>query len=391
MSKSPIVHRQMAGIIAKTLKQFPVVSITGPRQSGKTTLAHLAATGYTYLNMEIEEHKHFAVKDPNGFLKKYDYKIILDEVQAVPSLFPYLQQHTDKQNKNGAYLLSGSQNFLLMEKISQTLAGRVAVFSLLPLSLTEIFPYLRTAQKDWHHLCLKGFYPRLFKEKINPSVFYSSYCKTYVEKDIRQIVNLHNTRAFMQFLKLCAVRTGTILNTQDLATFTGVDNKTITRWITVLEASYILHLLPPFYNNFDKRIIKKPKIYFYDTGLLCYLLGISTTQQLQQHKLYGSIFENFVINEKLKNYYNKGLSPSFYFWQDSNGREVDLLIEGDGHLQVYEIKSSSTAKTDFFKNINVFAAISANSGLKSKKHLIYTGSDSYIIDKIHVVSWSDLA
>ncbi len=387
MSKSPIVQRSMAGIIAKALKQFPIVSITGPRQSGKTTLAHLAASGYTYLNMEIEEHKYFVEKDPNGFLEKYAYKIILDEAQAVPSLFPYLQQHTDKQNKNGAYLLSGSQNFLLMEKISQTLAGRVAVFSLLPFSLSEIFPYLRTTQKDWQQLCLKGFYPRLFKDKINPAVFYSSYCKTYVEKDIRQIVNLHNTRAFMQFLKLCAVRTGTILNTQDIATSTGVDNKTISRWIAVLEASYILHLLPPFYNNLDKRIIKKPKIYFSDTGLLCYLLGINTPQQLQQHKLYGSIFENFVINEKLKHYFNKGLSPSFYFWQDSNGREVDLLIEGDGDLQVYEIKSSTTAKADFFKNINLFAELLADAGIKSKKHLLYTGSDSYLMNKTNITSW----
>jgi predicted AAA+ superfamily ATPase len=266
----------------------------------------------------------------------------------------------------------------------------VAVFSLLPLSLSEIFAYLRPVQKDWQQLCLKGFYPRLFKEKINPSVFYNSYCKTYVEKDVRQILNLHNTRAFMQFLKLCAVRTGAILNTQDIANSAGVDNKTINRWISVLEASYILHLLPPFYNNFDKRIIKKPKIYFFDTGLLCYLLGITTAQQLQQHKLYGSIFENFVINEKLKHYYNKGLSPSFYFWQDSNGREVDLLIEGDGDLQVYEIKSSSTAKADFFKNINQFAAVSGAAGIKSKKHLIYTGSDSYFFDKTNVISWIDL-
>ncbi|MBK8953310.1 MAG: ATP-binding protein [Chitinophagaceae bacterium] len=372
MSKSPIVHRDMAGVIARSLKKFPIVSITGPRQSGKTTLAHLAAAGYRYLNMEIDEHKYFAVKDPGGFLKEYDYKVILDEVQAVPSLFPYLQQHTDRQNKNGAYILSGSQNFLLMEKISQTLAGRVAVFSLLPFSLSEMMPHLRQSQRHWEPLCVKVFIRGFSKEKLSHPFLqfvYQNVCR----KDVQQMPNIHNSRAFAQFIKMCAIRVGTPLNTQDIATAVGVDNKTIAKWIATLEASYILFLLPPYYNNLDKRIIKKPKIYFCDTGILCHLLGITDEKQLKNHKLYGSLFENFIILDKMKSAFNKGETPLNYFWQDSNGREVDLLSEEGGKLIVQEIKSSSTPKPDFFKNINLFSNLAKNAGLKPVKKLIYSG------------------
>ncbi len=391
MSKSPIVHRQMAAVLTTTLKQFPLVSITGPRQSGKTTLAHLAANGYQYLNMEIDENKIFAEKDPAGFLKKYDFKIILDEVQAVPNLFVHLQHHTDKQNKNGAYILSGSQNFLLMEKISQTLAGRIAIFSLLPFSLKEIGPYLKLNQKKWESLCLRGFYPRLFREKkMTASIFYNSYCKTYVERDVKQLLNVHNSRAFLQFLKLCAIRVGSNFNAQDIAVAIGVDNKTISSWIAVLEASYIIYLLPPYYNNFDKRIIKKPKIYFYDTGLLCHLLNIKTTVQLSNSKLYGSIFENFIIVEKLKEHYNKGLTANFYFWQDTNGKEVDLLIEDNSKLCLYEIKSSSTPKIEFFKNVNTLKEFGKKSGIKTEGNLIYAGEESYKISGNNVLSWLSL-
>lgn len=391
MSKSPIVHRKMATVLASTLKQFPLVSLTGPRQSGKTTLAHLAANGYHYLNMEIDENKIFAETDPAGFLEKYDYKIILDEVQAVPNLFVYLQYHTDKQNKNGAYILSGSQNFLLMEKISETLAGRIAIFALLPFSLKEIAPYIKNSQKKWEELGLRGFYPRLFKEKkMNASIFYNSYCKTYVERDVKKILNIHNSRAFLQFIKLCAIRAGSNFNAQDIAAAIGVDNKTISNWIAVLEASYIIYLLPPYYNNFDKRIIKKPKIYFYDTGLLCHLLNIKTTTQLTSSKLYGSIFENFIIVEKLKTYFNEGLTADFYFWQDTNGKEVDLLIENNNKLSLFEIKSSTTPKIDFFKNVNALKELAKASGIKTEGNLIYAGKESYKIAGNNVISWLDL-
>lgn len=391
MSKSPIVQRFMVNVISDNLKYFPLISITGPRQSGKTTIAHLAASGYQYLNMEIDEHKNFAETDPAGFLKKYDYKVILDEVQAVPNLFIHLQYHTDKQNKNGAYILSGSKNFLLMEKISETLAGRIAIFSLLPFSLKEIAPYIKESQKKWEALCLRGFYPRLFKEKkMNATIFYNSYCKTYVERDVKQLLNIQNSRAFLQFIKLTAIRVGSNYNAQDIAAAIGVDNKTISKWIAVLEASYIIYLLPPYYNNFDKRVIKKPKIYFYDTGLLCHLLNIKTEAALENNQLYGSIFENFVIMEKLKGYYNKGSEANFYFWQDTNGKEVDLLIENENKLQLFEIKSSSTPKIEFLKNVKALKILAKQVGLKPEGNLIYAGDNSYKIAGNNIVSWKDL-
>jgi uncharacterized protein len=391
MSKSPIVARKLTKEIALALKHYPFVSITGPRQSGKTTLCHLVATDYQYVNLEILENKEFATKDPTGFIKKYPYKVILDEVQNVPNLFRYLLNHTDIQKKNGAYILSGSQNFLLMEKISQTLAGRIAVFSLLPFSLSEYSPYLRKTQKNWMQLCVSGFYPRLFHQnKINVNLFYNSYVKTYVERDIRSLLNIHNSRIFMQFLKLCAIRVGSIFNAQDIATKLGVDNKTIQRWVGILETSYIAYTLPAYFNNFDKRVMKKPKLFFYDTGILCYLLNIKNQEQLSNHNLLGALFENFVINEKLKATYNKAENPEFYFWQDSNRKEVDLLIQHANYLDLIEIKSSSTPKSEFSKNVTDLALLANVNGQKTKKHVLYTGDDSFTMKTVQYTSWLKL-
>jgi uncharacterized protein len=391
MSKSPIVARHMTKEVMLALKHYPFVSITGPRQSGKTTLCHLVAADYAYVNLEIDEHKELATKDPQGFIKKYPYKVILDEVQSAPNLFRYLLNHTDALGKNGAYILSGSQNFLLMEKISQTLAGRVAIFSLLPFSLIELFPYLRKAQKNWRELCIKGFYPRLFNvSKINVNLFYHSYVKTYVERDIRNLQNIHNGKAFMQFLKLCAIRVGNIFNAQEIAAKIGVDNKTIQRWLGLLETSYIAYTLPAYYNNFEKRIMKKPKIYFYDTGIACYLLGIKNSAQLSNHGLGGALFENFVINEKMKASFNNAENPEFYFWQDSNGKEVDLLIQKANHVELHEIKSSSTPKTEFIKNVQDLAALAKANGQKTKQHVIYSGEETYTMQGVQFTSWLKL-
>ena len=267
MSKSPIVHRSMAAVLATILKQYPIVSITGPRQSGKTTLCHLLGPEYRYVNMEIQENREFARKDPGQFLEKYQNGVILDEVQAAPELFPYLQYLTDKRQRKGEYILSGSQNFLLLEKISQSLAGRIAVFSLLPLSLKELSPYLTASQKRWEYLCFRGFYPRLFThKKMDAGIFYKSYFQTYVQRDVIQIINVKDIKVFQQFIKLCANRAGTVLNANDIGGQLGVDSKTIARWLSALEASYIIYLLPAYYENLDKRILKKPKIYFYDTN-----------------------------------------------------------------------------------------------------------------------------
>jgi uncharacterized protein len=392
MSKTPIIKRAIQNEVIACLKQFAFLSITGPRQSGKTTLSHLAGNDYDYINFEDAEKEELANHDTKNFIKQYPNKVILDEVQKVPKLFNALMVHSDKQQKNGAYILSGSQNFLLMEKISQTLAGRVAVFSLLPLSLAELFPILTIKQQNWMSLAIRGFYPLLYKSKsIKTSQFYKSYIDTYVERDVRQLVNIHEARVFKQFLKLCAVRAGNIVNFNEMATQLGVSISTIKRWISILETSYIIYLLPSYYNNLDKRIIKKPKLFFYDTGILCHLLNIIDEQQLNNFTNRGSIFENFIITDLMKYYYNKGLSPNAYFWQDSNGNEVDLLIENEGKLKIFEIKSSATPKLEFANTLNKFELLYNDKGTKIVKYLIYSGEETYKVKALNIYSWKSLA
>jgi uncharacterized protein len=392
MSTTPILKRSIQNEVILSLKQFAFISITGPRQSGKTTLCHLAGNNYDYINFEDEEHAILATKDTKTFFKLYPNKVILDEVQKVPKLFNALMVHSDKQQKNGAFILSGSQNFLLMEKISQTLAGRVAVFTLLPLSLSEVFPILADKQKNWLTIAIRGFYPLLYKDQtIKTNLFYKSYIDTYVERDVRQLVNIHEARVFKHFLKICAIRAGNIVNFNEIATQIGTSISTVKRWISILETSYIIYLLPSYYNNLDKRIVKKPKLYFYDTGILCYLLNIVNEEQLILHAHKGAIFENLVITDLMKYYFNKGMSANAYFWQDSNGNEVDLLIENDGKLQLFEIKSSATPKLEFANNINKFESLIKDKNIKIVKHLLYAGSETYKIKTLHITSWMELA
>ncbi len=392
MSKIPIIKRVIQNDIIASLKQFPFISVTGPRQSGKTTLSHLAGNDYAYINFEDEEMSVLASTDTKSFIKLYPNKVILDEVQKVPKLFNALMVHSDKQKKNGAYILSGSQNFLLMEKISQTLAGRVAVFRLLPLSLAEVFPILTKKLINWMSLAIRGFYPLLYKDKsIKTNLFYKSYIDTYVERDVRQLVNIHEARVFKQFLKLCAIRAGNIVNFNEIATQIGASLSTVKRWLSILETSYVVYLLPSYYDNLDKRVVKKPKLYFYDTGILCYLLNIINEEQLTKHVSKGAIFENFVITDLMKFYYNKGMDANAYFWQDSNGNEVDLLIENDGKMQLYEIKSSTTPKIEFTKNITKFENLLKVKKQKISKYLIYGGDETYKINSINITSWMSLA
>ncbi len=389
MSRTPILQRVLQKEVFNNLKYFPFISVTGPRQSGKTTLCHLAGSQYQYINFEDQELANFALRDAIGFLKKYPNKVILDEVQKVPKFFSALMVHSDAQNKNGAYILSGSQNFLLMAKISQSLAGRVAVFTLLPLSLAELLPHLRPQEINWMKIAIRGFYPRLYKEKnIKTNIFYNSYIKTYVERDLQQLINVHETSLFKQFLKLCAVRAGNIVNFNEIGSQLGVDNTTVRRWTSMLETSYIIYLLPCYYRNFDKRILKKPKLYFYDTGVLNYLLNISTESQLSTHAHKGAIFENFVITDILKSYFHKGTQPDAFFWQDSNGNEVDLIIEDKSKLLLYEIKSSSTPKLEFAKNLDKFELLAKKEGLKTVKHLVYSGDESYKVQQLNITSWT---
>lgn len=345
-----IFKRVLEDKIKLLFRQFPLLAIVGPRQSGKTTLSKMAFPDLPYVNLEDIEQRAFAIDDPKGFLQQYSQGAILDEVQNTPDLFSYLQVFVDDKNKPSQFVLSGSQNFILNDKIAQSLAGRVAITTLLPLTLKEV-------DRDTHHLndiIYNGFYPRLLKHNIAPLDFYSSYTKTYLEKDLRQLQNISNLYQFQKFLKICAGRCGQVLNLTNMANDVGVTEVTVRKWLHLLELSYIIFLLPPYHNNFNKRIIKTPKLYFHDTGLLCYLLGITVSDQINMHFANGQIFENFIISDVNKSLVAKNLTSSLYFWRDNHGYEIDLLYDKEGKLIPIEIKSGSTISQDYFKNINYF-------------------------------------
>ena len=295
-----MIKRNIKNLIVKSCKEYPVISIIGPRQSGKTTLVQNMFPKKPYVNLEDIENREFALNDPKGFLAQYNEGAIIDEAQKVPELFSYIQTIVDKKRKNGMYILTGSQNFLLMEKVSQTLAGRTAIFKLLPLTLSEISKQKGFLNKSIEDILHKGLYPKLFIQKMNINFYYSNYIQTYIERDVRQIKNIGSLSKFQKFLKLCAGRTGQLLNITSLANDCGITFHTANDWLSVLETSFIIFLLKPYYKNYNKRMIKMPKIYFYDTGLLCALLNITDAKQLNDHYLKGGIFESFVISEFIK-------------------------------------------------------------------------------------------
>lgn len=380
-----MIARQLESKAIELLEKFPLLAITGPRQSGKTTLAQRLRPDYVYINLELEENRDFAESDPHGFLQAYQDGVILDEVQYAPSLFPYLKHYTDQRGRTGEYILTGSQHFLLLEKITQSLAGRVALLQLLPLSLTELqIASLPPASAE--EFILKGGYPRLYDQHIAATDFYPSYVRTYVERDVRQIVNVSDLRLFRQFLTACAGRTGQIVNFQELGNILGVDSKTVKSWVGILEASFIIFLLSPYHRNFDKRIIKSPKLYFYDTGLVCSLLNINTTDQLNAHFAKGALFENMVIVELLKQALHSGAVPAFYFWQDSNMREIDLLIEEGAQLKAVEIKAGKTISTDFTKNLYAFQNLAGAESVQL--FLVYGGDVTQPRSTLQVLPWN---
>lgn len=349
------------------LTKFPMVSISGPRQSGKTTFSKLFAPDYQYVNVELIDNRAFAQNDPRGFLERYQNRVILDEVQNVPDLFSYLQVFTDERNRTGEYVLTGSQNFLLMQKITQSLAGRVALLTLLPFSYFEL-----PEKPPIEQFMFKGGYPRLIQKEILPEDFFPAYIQTYIERDVRQLIQVQNLTLFQNFLHLMAGRAGQVFNASSIANDLGINSQTVEAWTSVLEASYIVFRLQPYYKNFNKRITKAPKLYFYDTGLLCYLLGIRTETELPLHFAKGAIFENLVILEVMKMHYNQGRRPQLYYWRDSNQNEVDLLIQDGLKLHAVEIKSGKTINNEFFKGLTYFKKIAPDTQL----HLVY-GGDEY--------------
>lgn len=380
-------------MIARTIQQkienlaskFPVVTLTGPRQSGKSTLLRHAFPDYQYVSLENLDVRTFATEDPHGFLKTYPRHVIIDEAQRVPTLFSYIQTYVDEVDEPGLYILSGSHNFLLMETVNQSLAGRTAILKLLPFSHDEkvsggILP--STIDEEIFY----GGYPRIFDKNISPTDYYPFYLQTYVERDVRMMKNIGDLSAFIRFLKLCAGRIGQLLNLSSLANDCGISVPTASSWLSLLEASYICHLLRPDWNNFSKRLVKTPKLYFYDTGLACSLLDISSPSQLATHYLRGGLFENLVITNFLKRAWNKGYEADLRFWRDSQGNEVDLLLyDGSTHPTAYEIKSGATFNTDFFSGLTKWASLSDTP--TTSLNVIYSGKDTLTTSKGTLLAW----
>jgi predicted AAA+ superfamily ATPase len=398
-----MIKRTLESTLKKAAAKYPVITLTGPRQSGKTTLVRMAFPKHDYVSLEDPDLNAYALEDPRGFLDQFRGKTILDEVQRVPSLFSYIQTIVDSEQASGRFILTGSQNFLLLKKISQSLAGRCAVLHLLPFSLSELegrksFPLSkigrelprakRQSRRHVMEVLFSGFYPRIHDQGMDPRDWLANYYRTYVERDVREIVNIGDMESFGRFVRLCAGRNGQILNMSSLANDCGVTHTTVKRWISILEASFLTILLRPHYKNFSKRLIKSPKIYFLDSGLLCFLLRIRAPDDLRFHALRGNIFETFVISEFIKNYLNQGEDPGIYFWRDSGGHEIDVLIEMGNELKLIEIKSGQTVSEDFFDGIEYWRSLSGNSEVASA--IIYGGDRSYRRKGTILYSWSCL-
>lgn len=379
------IHREIGNAVKRMASKMPVISICGPRQSGKTTLAKHLFPAYRYLNFEDPEIRYFARTDPKSFLKTYKPPVILDEIQYVPELFSYIQIWSDESGRNGEFILTGSQNFLMMNKISQSLAGRVAIFNLLPLSIRELNT-VKLLSDNATDTILKGFYPRLFNSELQPHDWYPSYINTYLQRDVREIINVTDLHLFEIFLKICAGRSGQILNQNSIAGEIGISNKTVQRWISVLESSYIIFLLQPYYRNFNKRILKSPKLYFYDTGLLCTLMGIKKPDDLNLHYNLGNIFENMIITELVKTCYNKQLNMDLYFWRESNGSEIDCIADSGSFMKAIEIKSAQTLHPGLFRQLIFWNKLTQKSAVNNSC-LIYRGEESQKRESISVIPW----
>lgn len=382
-----MIKRAISGTILNMASKFPVVTLTGPRQSGKSTLLKSCFADYKYVSLEDPDIRQLAENDPRGFLKNCGTKCIIDEAQRVPDLFSYLQTIVDSRDECGQFILSGSHNFLLMERISQSLAGRTSVLKLFPFSIAEL-QATNILPNDLDEVLLKGCYPRLYDKKITAKEYFTSYLQTYVECDVRLLRNIIDMTAFKRFLKLCAANVGSVLNVASLAKDAGISVVTANSWITILEASFVLLRLPPYYKNFSKRVIKSSKIYFCDTGLLCNLLNIFNREQLQESNLRGAIFENLIVIELMKAALFKGEEPQLYFWRDTNQNEVDLLRETDGKLEAIEIKSGETKNQKFYDGLKKFSEVSGISLSDTK--VVYGGSDSYRGENQKFISWKEM-
>jgi len=381
-----MIPRAVTEKVLSYAAQYPVVTITGPRQSGKTTLSMMLFPDKPYISLESLDDRTFAKTDPRGFLSNYPGGVILDEIQHVPELLSYIQTIVDKLRKNGMFILTGSRQFEVMDYVNQTLAGRTALVKLLPFSFNEISSLTEPVSLD--KLIYTGFYPRIYDQHLDPTEAMSFYVSAYVERDVRSLLNIRDLSSFNIFLKLCAGRTGQILNMRSLGNDCGINHNTVKAWLSVLEAGYIIKILRPYYKNFNKRLVKAPKLYFIDTGLAAYLLGITSPEQVQTHPLRGALFETFVVAELLKNRFNSGAQDNLYYFRDSNGNEIDLIIDHGATVDLVEIKASQTVAVDFFKGFRYYAGLG---GAIAKSYLIYGGEGVKRQYGVDVLGWREFS
>lgn len=382
-----IINREVKQSIKRLKDKYPIIAVTGPRQSGKTTLLKNIFKDYQYVNLEDPDMREFAETDPREFLKQFSAYVIFDEVQRVPLLFSYLQDLVDSSNKMGQFILSGSQNFHLMQSITQSLAGRVAIFRLMPFDFQELKSADLLHPEYVSHI-IKGFYPAIYDRNIQPETFYPNYVETYVQRDVSELIAIKDMHSFQRFIALCATRTGQLLNLNGLANECGISQPTAKSWLSALENSYIVFLLYPFHRNFSKRIVKTPKLYFHDTGLLSYLMKINDASQLFNQSLKGALFENMIISEQVKRMYHKDeRQTDIWFWRDSEGNEVDLLIQKPMQAEIVEIKATRTITPDLFTGLNNYAALAKEKQLI--KTLVYGGTEFQQRSVANVVPWSE--
>lgn len=382
-----MIPRQATTVLLQLAKGYPILAITGPRQAGKTTLAQSTFPDKRYVSLEDPDERAFADEDPRGFLNRFPDGAILDEAQRCPALFSYLQTRVDAERRMGQFVLTGSQQLGLLSGITQTLAGRVGLVQLLPFSLQEL-QQGNVPVEGLNDLMWRGMYPPIHDRKLAPEHWFANYVMTYLERDVRQIIAVHTLSLFQRFIKLCAARCGQLLNMASLASDCGVSHGTVRAWLSVLEAGYVVFLLQPHHQNFGKRLVKTPKLYFVDTGLAAFLLGIRDPEHLSIHSARGALFENFVISELLKRRYNQGLASNLYFWRNNTGEEVDVVIEMGEKLMPVEIKSSQTFTLDFLLGLKRWAQFAGDAALSPQ--LVFGGEESMTRSGVAVHSWRNI-
>lgn len=382
-----MIKRLLERSLLRLAKSYPVVTITGPRQSGKTTLVRNVFPEKPYVNLEAPDIRQVAITDPRRFLERYPKGAVIDEVQRVPELLSFIQTIVDNSKKTGLFILTGSAQFELISNINQSLAGRTAILRLLPFSSEEISSTISTYSLN--KILFTGSYPRIFDKNLDPTEALSFYTNTYIERDVRQLLNVKDLSQFETFLRLCAARTGQILNLSNLGNDCGINHNTASSWLSILEASYIIFRIRPHFNNYSKRLIKAPKIYFYDVGLASYLLGIEESSQIETHPLRGHLFETYIVSEILKKRFNSVKDNNLYYFRDNVGNEVDILLDYGNKVLPIEIKSGSTFSEDMLRGLNYYNKLAHN--FTDTPYLIYGGTDSYRYKDFSILSFKNIS